>query len=464
MKVMRLFSLVFLFTIGFYAVSQTPYTQNNYSISIESDVVYGISENFAGIDDTLLMDIYKPIGDDNCNRPCLVLVHGGAWIGGTKNDVNIQNIATSFAEKGWVVSCVNYRLGTHKTANYNMYTFCNNSISQPCGYICDSAEIYRANYRGQQDAKGAIRFMKTRSPLDSVDISNVFIAGESAGGFVAFAATFQNNPSEKPSFCGAIADAPTPDGDLVNCLPNGYSLSRPDLGDINGELNTGQYNASVQGIGNFYGGIIDTNILADETEWPAIYMFHQGSDVVVNYNYGRLLGRTDWECYAQTNLCQQYAKYPKAHGSKSLENYFANLTTPPARKVDIIENYDYLNNCFDNGHSIDNWVTRSDSMALTFANRVAANGNSPTSGPCNLETADFTQNIEINVFPNPNTGQFTITNSPEGSIIAIYTADGKLISKEGISSKSNFSLNKGLYIIQISSEGSVIKHVKIICQ
>ena len=298
---------------------QLPYTENLYETRVESDIAYGEVINYAGQSESLELDIYKPIGDSNCTRPCLVLVHGGAWIAGSKDDLNIANIAQHYAEKGWVVATINYRLGTHKIPSYDMYLFCNEDISAPCGYVADSAEVIRANYRGQQDAKGAIRFMKNRSGLDSIDVNNVFIAGESAGGFVSYAATFMQTNSEKPSFCGAIANAPTPDADLLDCLPVGFSLTRPDLGDVQGDLNLGTHDASVQGIGNIYGAMFDFDMCADETEWPVVYQFHQGSDVVVNYDYGRVLGRMDWECYTPTNLVKIMHAIQERLGLKALK-------------------------------------------------------------------------------------------------------------------------------------------------
>jgi carboxylesterase type B len=130
-------------------------------------------------------------------------------------------MSREFAKKGWVVANINYRLGTHKAASYNMYALCNNSISAPCGYISDSAEIFRANYRGMQDAKGAIRFMKNRNAIDSSDVNNVFIVGESAGAFIAYATAFTDQSSEKSSLCNAISNAPIPDNNLTiyGCIP-----------------------------------------------------------------------------------------------------------------------------------------------------------------------------------------------------------------------------------------------------
>ena len=440
------------------ALSQDPYTQNLYGFTVQSDVEYGQAINFAGINDTLLLDIYKPVGDNNCLRPCLILVHGGSWIAGSKEDVDIVNISSEFAKKGWVVAAVNYRLGTHKTSNYTMYAVCNNSISAPCGYIADSAEVIRANYRGQQDVKGAIRFMKNRYMLDSTDVNNVFIAGESAGGFVSLASAFLNDPSEKSPFCSSISDAPNPDNDLISCLPANYSLSRPDLGDIDGTLNLGNYDASIEGVGNFFGGMMDITILSNESNWPAMYLFHQGSDVIVHYNYGRILGRIDWECYAQTNICQTYAFYPKAFGSKGIDNYLNALTNIPVKQTEIIENYEYLNDCFDNGHSIDNWITRSQNMADFFAVRVSLNGNTPSFPPCNLGIPN-TDILNVTIYPNPSSGIIKIEYSGNEKLeVEIYSNEGKLIKQEAIDQFLQIELASGSYLLRCLSES--VQHIK----
>lgn len=447
------------------AHAQLPYTENLYDVAVETNIEYGQAEGFAGTNDTLFLDLYKPLGDNNCKRPCMVLIHGGAWIAGSKNDVNIVNIATDFAEKGWVVATINYRLGMHKTPSYTMYWACNDDISAPCGYIADSAEVFRAIYRGQQDAKGAIRFMKNRAELDSVDVQNVFVAGESAGAFVAYATAFMKEELEKPGFCSELDDAPTPDEDLEFCLPEDYSLERPDLGPVNGSLNTGTFNASVQGVGSFYGGMLNFDMLEDESDWPVVYMFHQGADVVVHYNYGRLLGRIDWECFSPTSLCQNYARYPKAYGSKGIESYFAGLGDSPVRTVDIIENYEYMNDCFDNGHSIDNWVMRSQNMADLFATRVQENGNVPDDGPCHLNITDLAS-IDVTIYPNPSNGLVTIANSQNEQLkVEVFTTEGKQIQSFNCKGTHQIKLDQGAYIFHISSESRdkiVFKRVIVI--
>ena len=225
--------LLFFVTNGF---AQLPYTQNSFAYDSLLDVVYGVATNYSGNKDTLKLDIYKPTGDNNCLRPIMVLVHGGDWIGGSKEEIDLVYMSKELAKKGWVVANINYRLGTHKASAYQMYALCNNTISQPCSYICDSSEIFRANFRAMQDTKGVIRFMKGRNLVDSSDINNVYIAGESAGGFVSLATAFTDSINEKPSDCFSIPDAPSPAASLIpyGCIPVSNSLLRPDLGDIEG--------------------------------------------------------------------------------------------------------------------------------------------------------------------------------------------------------------------------------------
>lgn len=449
-------ALLFYISLGTaFVQAQLPYTETLFGFRTEKDIVYDLVPGFAGPEDTLRLDIYKPLGDDNCRRPCLVLVHGGAWIGGSKEDLNMVNIATEMARKGWVVAAINYRLGTHKNASHITYALCTPQLADPCGYTADTAEVVRACYRGQQDAKSALRFMKARFAQDSVDIQNVFIAGESAGAFIALEAAFMNSSAEKPVSCGPLADAPQPSSDLVACLPAGYSLQRPDLGPVEGIGNTGSYNADVQGAGSFYGGIINEGILANTTlPAPVVYLYHQGSDVVVNYAYGRLLGRLDWECFAQVNLCQPFANYPVARGGKGTEQLLAlQGITSPQVLADIIENYEYMNDCFDNGHSIDNWLLRTQHMADLFARRIADNGNVPGSGPACALAQQEHKSLSLRVFPNPSGSLFYLGNEDQEPLeLRVYDSRGICVKGPLIlpgAQNTPVQLTAGIYILHV---------------
>jgi hypothetical protein len=459
---MRFFTTTVLFFLCAILHAQS-YTQPLYSYDSIMDYQYGIQADYAGNSDTLLLDIYKPRGDGNCLRPVIVLVHGGSWIAGSKEDVDLVYLSRNLAKRGWVVANINYRLGTHKTSNYTMYAFCDANISAPCGYICDSSEIYRANFRAMQDTKGVIRMMKSRHLIDSTDINNVFVAGESAGGFIAFAAAFTDLPSEKSADCYAIANAPTPDPDFATygCNPAIISYARPDLGSIDGPLYTGTYDATVKGIGNLFGGVMDLTIFNQQNNTPVVYMFHQGSDVIVDYNYNRLLGRISWECYAQSNICQTYYYYPQAYGSEGLRQYFVSLGAgAPVYQADIVSNYNYMNNCFSNGHSVDNLQTRLQNMVNLFSPVITASGNDPLLNCQTMGLANAPNLAPFIISPNPVADELNLQfmQPVKDPVIRIYSSIGKLVYEEKQMTGANFQLhldkrlNNGSYFITVESE------------
>lgn len=460
----KMFLLIYLFLIFTHtAISQLaiPYSSKQFQYDSILNIEYGNDFDYAGTNQSLTLDIYKPKNDTNCNRPILILVHGGAWIGGSKEDADLILLSREFAKRGYVVANINYRLGTHKTSNYTMYALCNNSISAPCGYICDSAEIYRANYRSMQDTKGAIRFMKNRFALDSSDVNNVYVVGESAGAFTALAVAFMTDESEKPLNCAAISAAPVPDSDFstYGCLPALNNLTRPDLGTVEGTLNLGIYDASVHGVGSFFGGILDFNIVENIPENFPVYLFHQGSDVIVNYDFGKVLGRISWECFAQSNICQTYYFYPNASGGKRIGNELTSIGwNTNLLQMEIIENSEYLNDCFDNGHSIDNLTIRAQNMSDLFAAQIAANGNVPSESCLNgLQETLITELIKISPNPVDEILHVQSTTGFQSNTYEILSLTGEVIRRGTLMSNQidlNF-LSKGYYILQLNGKTSL---------
>jgi acetyl esterase/lipase len=452
--------LYFLVAFGFSVSAQLPYTQEIYSYDSLTDVVYGTAVDYAGNTDTLLLDIYKPAGDANCLRPAIVLIHGGAFVGGSKSDADLVYLSRRLAARGWVVANINYRLGNHKTSNYTMYALCNPNISAPCAYVSDSSEVLRASFRAMQDAKGAVRFMKERHAIDSTDTGNFFLAGESAGGFTALAAAFTDRPSEKPADCFVLPDAPAPDPDFASygCTPFPLSLARPDLGSVDGTIHLGNYDARVKGVGNFFGGVFNLDLFTQQADTPVVYLFHQGSDVIVHYGQGPVLGRISWECFAQTNLCQSYYFYPEAYGSEGIRQYFDSLgTAAPSHVSEIVYNYDYLNNCFSNGHAIDNIQLRLQHMTDFFAPAIAATGNDPLINCLNLPAESAGERKLVMVYPNPAEDilNVVIDAGVTGSDYSIVDQLGRVVRSGSLPSFRNRidigSLRAGLYYIKLKS-------------
>lgn len=232
------------------------YVDPVFAVQAEYDVYYGTAPRYNGAMQDLYLNLFKPLGDGQVERPLIVLIHGGGFTGGHRNDLNAQ--AMDLASKGWAAATISYRLDF-----YGTWLF-----SSPWAY--DPAEVIRAAYRAQQDTRGAVRFLKARSVQDSTSTENIFLMGYSAGAIAALHAAFVDDPSEKPASCGAI-------GNVVHFL---NSYPRPDLGPYQGILNINGESDQVKGVVSNYGGLLDTNLISAPLD-PALYMYHQTGDPVV---------------------------------------------------------------------------------------------------------------------------------------------------------------------------------------
>jgi len=325
---------------------------DQYTYRVESDVPYGVATNYMGLQDTLLLDIYAPNDNSDTRRPLIVLAHGGSWLGGCKDDPSgIVPMIHQFVGRGYVVASINYRLGWHKAefvsgnvAGYNISPW---PIQYRAFYALDSAEIKRAIYRGMQDAKGAIRFMKGRAEQDSVCVEKVFLGGESAGGFIALAAAFMDREEEKPVACYALADAPVPyslllNATALNCVfdsltPGGPMLQRPDLGPTEGDLNINGFDARVKGVVNFYGGVPQEAFGQDwwqGVDTPAVYLYHQTADAVVPFLNGKPYSVLS--TYCDLGAAPWHVRYPLTAGSGAIKDAFDLMATPPLHATEFL--------------------------------------------------------------------------------------------------------------------------------
>ncbi|MBK6542637.1 MAG: carboxylesterase family protein [Flavobacteriales bacterium] len=331
--------------------SQDYVTPDQFAFTVDTDLVYGADTNYLGSVDTLRLDLYKPIGNSDPRRPLLVMVHGGSWLGGCKNDpAGIVPMLQQFVKRGYVVASVNYRLGWHKddfvpgpVAGFGITPW---PEAYRSFYALDSAEIKRAIFRGMQDVKGAIRWLKARAQQDSTCVDKVMVGGESAGAFIALATAFLNAPSEKPTACAALPDAPSPYGQVLNatafeCDYQAFPvdpgmLVRPDLGPVEGVLNMNGYDASVRGVASFYGGVpweaFDLDWLQGP-DTPAVYLYHQTCDGVVMHGKGKPMSTLSANC--NLGAYPWHYNYPDMYGSGAIKASFDAMIAPPEHTTDF---------------------------------------------------------------------------------------------------------------------------------
>ena len=96
------------------------------------------------------LDLYLPKDTDESDRPPLIVwIHGGAWLGGSKD----RCPALRFLRKGYAVAGINYRLSQHA--------------------------IFPAQI---EDCKAAIRWLRANSKEHNLDPKRIGVWGSSAGG------------------------------------------------------------------------------------------------------------------------------------------------------------------------------------------------------------------------------------------------------------------------------------------
>lgn len=129
--------------------------------SVDRDVVYSQPEG-----EKLQMDIYRPQTLSDGLKPAVVVIHGGAWVSGKRQDM--AAMCESLAKEGFLAATVSYRLAPkHKWP----------------------AMV--------EDVRTAVRYLRSRAAELKIDPNRFGAAGASAGGHLAL-------------LLGA-SDSPTPD-------------------------------------------------------------------------------------------------------------------------------------------------------------------------------------------------------------------------------------------------------------
>ena len=233
------------------------------------------------------MDIYYPKETVmQSKRPLLLLIHGGAFYNGDKQDIGYPEMGHHFAERGYVVASINYRLGFKPLA----------------------PDVDRAGYRALQDAHAAVSYLIENADEFGIDTTRIFAAGTSAGAITALNLAFmqeENRPesTRKDGVKGWISTATETlfgwldkglhfIGSLFNrdwdinvedfCETLGLDS---DLGPINAVSGANDHPFKVNAVVNMWGALHDLSMLKNSPE-TSILSFHGDADRIVPYDYG----------------------------------------------------------------------------------------------------------------------------------------------------------------------------------
>lgn len=185
------------------------------TVSLTSNIHYGSNIDVNGAVTDLTLDLYEPAGDTMLHRPVIVWAHGGSFLSGLKNDVDVVSLSQHFAKRGYVCISINYRLGIAFPVNQDNAT--------------------KAVFRAMQDMKAAIRFLRKDAATGNqykIDPAIIFAGGTSAGAFTALHLAYLNTYAELPSQIDTAAM-----GDLEGKSGNpGYSSEVNAVIDLCGAL------------------------------------------------------------------------------------------------------------------------------------------------------------------------------------------------------------------------------------
>lgn len=453
-----------LFAALFHSRYSTLYAQEFidtlYSTETQANIIYGNATDFAGQTRQLRIDISRPAAAPLpvCGRPLVVIIHGGAWVAGSKDDAGIVALREEFAKRGYVAAALNYRLGfflTNENLNCNVPNW-------NCMLAADTSEWIRAWYRGVQDARGAIRHLVSNAQDYQIDPQQIFVLGESAGGFIALGLAYLDDENEKPDACGQLPSVQAPNQAYYQpCIQNAswsieiaaMNFARPDLGGIEGDLNLNAPSYRIKAIANMFGGMMLNLFQSSDGDVPDLYSFHQPNDLIVPIGNARLLkGFSD--CAATTG-CISVPNRPLSMGTQAIEDYLnsgvINPQSIPETQIEITSNtadclVQVLNPSLG-GHQYDAPYLRSRQAATFFAQRISSDS-------CNILNHINTQSgnpIKLTIEGNSIVIHSSILKT---FTFQLFSMDGRLVDfgKTGAGQKHKIGIKAepGIYVLSLN--------------
>jgi len=143
-----------LFLLLAWCLTLTATAQEQRRITVTENIAYRTD-----VGPSTLLDLAQPMFGPQQNRPAILIIHGGGWSAGSKNDMVYRTLMIDYAMKGYVVANMNYRLMQE---------------AQPPACI--------------EDVRCAIRWMKANAQKLGIDPNRIGTYGHSAGGHLSLMA------------------------------------------------------------------------------------------------------------------------------------------------------------------------------------------------------------------------------------------------------------------------------------
>ncbi|MCG9910713.1 MAG: T9SS type A sorting domain-containing protein [Flavobacteriales bacterium] len=355
---------------------------------LTSDIVYGNNAQGAG---NLLLDFYEPANDPIAQRPLIILVHGGSFIGGSKtDDPAVTEHCIRFAKMGYATASINYTLGFDQ-------------------FPPQQESAARTVYRAARELKTAVRFFRKDAATDNLYKINpnvIFFGGNSAGAITALHAAYLDQYSELPAGIDTSA--------LAQGNMEGTAFGHPG------------YSSQVSGVINMAGAIGDTAWMDNNHIIPVVSA-HGDDDGTVPYG-------------SETIVFLGAFPVLPVDGSGSIDQY----TTNNGMNADLL---------IFPGDDHCPW----NSNATKMTQVINHNRDFLYNILCVLADIEENPSMEMNVFPNPSAGTFSIQVPQQEEMLSFTMVDitgktvlsGKQSAANGIISVSAENLNSGVYYFRV---------------
>jgi poly(3-hydroxybutyrate) depolymerase len=364
--------------------------------SVTSNIVYGNNIDSQGADVSLTLDVYEPVGDAETARPLIIMVHGGSFVGGSKEGADVVPFAQDFAKMGFVTASINYRLG------FNIFGDLEQGATE-------------AVMRGVHDFRAAVRYFRKNVEEDgnsyNIDPSQIYSAGVSAGGFITLHAAYMDEVSEIP----------------VNIDQTLAGLT----GGLEGDSGNPGYSSDVVALVNVAGAIKDTTWINEGDE--PVCNFHGTGDSVVPFDTAMLLMLgIDVTEVDGSNAVDQQADL------KGITNCF-----------EIYEGQGHVPHVANSFYYDTTRVIMSNFFSHFVCPEIELDcGYREMSIVTGLE--ELQANVEVLVSPNPATDNFMInTTLPARSTVVLRSTQGRIVKQVQLGNSRQVScldLAPGVYL------------------
>lgn len=202
----------------------------------------------------LKMDVYRPVAMlPQVKYPLIVLMHGGGFITGKRSD--LAYLCEEFASRGMIAATIDYRLGWNTGPDSDPIQDCEG----------DKCSTLQALYRAMQDAHKAVAFLVQPQFATYLDVTRIYIGGQSAGSIAALHTAFATQ-AEIGQYAANLSGCPSSLFENMGPLAPNRTYT-------------------FKGVFDGWGAILDLDMI-DQNETANVISFHSLNDNVVPCIHG----------------------------------------------------------------------------------------------------------------------------------------------------------------------------------